>query len=286
MPELPEVETIRRGLSKKIIGKKIARVLVGKKVVEGSIAKFTEILTGNSFKKIDRIGKLLIFELGKCELWLLVHLKMTGQLIYQGKSEIVAGGHLLTAEDTEKLPGKYTRAQFHFADQTILFFNDLRRFGYMKLVDQQGREKALSKFGIEPGRLDFTLSAFQSALGKRKAPIKSILLNQKLIAGIGNIYADEICFAAGVLPQKKANKLSGKEIKKLWQSCNKIIEKAIKARGTTFKDYRDHDGSSGNFVQQLKVYGRIGDECGRCAATIKKTKIAGRTTAFCPVCQK
>lgn len=299
MPELPEVETIRRGLNKKIIGKKIAQVLVGKKVVEGSVAKFSKTLTGNSFKKIDRIGKLLIFELAKSppspraaglrrgegRLWLLIHLKMTGQLIYQGRSGLVAGGHLLTDEDTEKLPGKYTRLQFHFAGRAKLFFNDLRRFGYMKLVDEKARQAALAKFGIEPLRPTFTLANFKRTLGKRKAPVKSVLMNQQLIAGIGNIYADEICFAAGVLPQKGANKLSEKEVKKLWQSCNQIIKQAIKGKGTTFKDYRDHDGGRGNFTKLLKVYGRAGEKCRRCRGKISKTKIAGRTTAYCQNCQ-
>lgn len=286
MPELPEVETIRRGLSKKIIGKKIARVLVAKKVVEGSIVKFRKTLTRKSFKKIDRAGKLLIFQLSKGDLWLLVHLKMTGQLIYEGKSGVVAGGHLLTAEDTEKLPGKYTRAQLHFADRTKLFFNDLRRFGYMKLVDEKGRQAVLAKFGIEPLQDNFTLPNFKSVLTKRKAPIKSVLLNQQLIAGIGNIYADEICFAAGVRPYRVASSLKQGEIKKLWQACNQVIKKAIKEKGTTFKDYRDHEGGKGNFTQQLMVYGRTGEKCRRCGQIISKIKIAGRTTAFCPKCQK
>lgn len=285
MPELPEVETIRRDLEKKIIDKKIVDIFVSSKArVFPSKNMFITKLKGNKIKKTDRIGKLLIFGLTD-ESYLLIHLKMTGQLIYQCGEKIIGGGHS-DKEIPQILPDKSTRIVLDFSSGEKLFFNDQRRFGYMKIVDKKTLEKEKNKYGIEPLRSNFTLENFQKVLESKKTSIKAILLNQKLIAGIGNIYADESCFWAGVRPDKKADKLTKTEIKKLYQSLEKVIAKSIQERGTTFNHYRDSDGKKGNFVRFLKVYGRGGEKCVNCNSVLKKNKVAGRGTVFCLKCQK
>ncbi|MDP3899890.1 MAG: bifunctional DNA-formamidopyrimidine glycosylase/DNA-(apurinic or apyrimidinic site) lyase [bacterium] len=293
MPELPEVETIRQDLSEKIIGKKITGVTVTKpRLVKSGLNNFIQILTGNTFKKINRRGKLVYVELKKSDLVLLIHLKMTGQLIYQkgprrqgGVSKIIAaGGHSFKSMEWD-LPNKYSHIYFSFQDNSRLFFNDLRTFGYMKLVDEKELKQVLNKFGIEPLTPDFTLKNFAQALKHRKTNIKALLLNQQIIAGIGNIYADEICHYAGVLPSRRTPDLTIAEIKKLWQGSSLILKKAIKERGTTFNNYRDADGKKGNFIKFLKVFGRKGEACGKCGEKIKKIRLAGRGTHFCEMCQ-
>lgn len=286
MPELPEVETIRRGLSEQILLKPVSKVQVLKKnLVKNPLKVLERTLVGNKFIAIDRIGKLLVWQLESGDLFLLVHLKMTGQLIYTLEDEIVAGGHNLPL--VNNLPNKYSHIIVSFTDGSRLYFNDLRQFGYWSLVNENTKNKIFKKFGIEPGQANFTWSNFQQVLDKRKSPIKSVLLNQQLIAGIGNIYADEICFQAKVLPTRQTNTLTLTEQKKLYQASKLIIAKAIKYRGTTFSDYRDSQGQSGNFVKYLKVYGRQNLLCLRCRqAKIKKIKASGRGTHYCPNCQK
>lgn len=286
MPELPEVETIRRGLRRKIVGKEIKAVTVKKsRLVKGVTKKFISTLKGNAIRDISRRGKLLIFKLSKSKQFLLIHLKLTGQLVYQKGRQIVGGGH--GELEDEKLPGKHTHIIFDFADGSRLFFNDLRQFGYMKLVDEKGLKKVLAEFGVEPLDKDFTFGKFRDIIDKRKVAVKQVLMNQKLIAGLGNIYADEVCFYAKVRPNRKASSLSNKEIKELYQGCKKILKQAIAKRGTTFNNYRDADGNIGGFRKILKIYHRQGQKCKRCKkGIIKKIRIAGRGTHFCPVCQR
>ncbi len=285
MPELPEVETIRCDLNKKIINKKIINVFVSPKArVFPDKNKFVKILKNNQIIKTERIGKLLILGL-KNKQYLLIHLKMTGQLIYQWGGKIIGGGHS-DKEIPEVLPDKLTRIVLDFGNYGKLFFNDQRRFGYMKIVDNKTLEKEKNKYGIEPLRSNFTLFNFEKVLQNKKTKIKAFLLNQKNIAGIGNIYADEACFLAGVKPGRKVNTLTKIEIKKLYQALEKVIAKSIQERGTTFNHYRDSDGKKGNFVRFLKVYGRGGEKCLKCHKTLRKTVIAGRGTVFCDNCQK
>lgn len=292
MPELPEVETVRQDLAKKILHHTITVVQVlrpqsvGKKVTE-----FIQALTGNGFTAIERRGKLMIFRLQKGKNGVLVHLKMTGQLIYererQNKIEVVAGGHKLLASDIENLPNKHTRVVVVFADGGQLFFNDLRVFGYMKLADEKEIAVALKKFGPEPLTKDFTWEYFSSLFQKRaKAPIKAMLLNQELIAGLGNIYVDEVCFCAGVKPMRRVNAITKEEQKKLFKCIPKILSNAIKHRGTTFRNFVDSDGKKGNYTDFLEVFGRGSKICRRCNTTIKKIRCAGRGTHYCPGCQK
>lgn len=287
MPELPEVETIRHDLENKILGKKIVSVLVlAKKSVHYPADKFIQILTGEKITKINRRGKLLYCSFVKSDLFLLIHLKMTGQLIYRQKKKITAGGHSLGKIDF-KLPNKFTRVIIKFSDGSELFFNDLRRFGYLKLNTAEEKDKILQKsFGIEPLTSDFKYPAFVKLFEKRKTTIKALLLNQKLIAGIGNIYADETCFCAGVRPDRRVGKISEIEKKKIFKCIESVLKLSIKNRGTTFNSYVDCDGKVGGFVRLLKVYGREGEKCRRCNGVIKKNKAAGRGTHFCLNCQK
>lgn len=286
MPELPEVETIRQDLRKKILRKKISDVLVRRKsMVNGNARNFIKILIGSYFIDIDRIGKLLIFDLKQKEKFMLLHLKMTGQLVYCEKDKCFPGGHPYPA--VEKLPNKYSHIIFKFRDGSKLFFNDQRTFGYAQIVNKKERNLIAEHFGIEPLTKNFTLKNFQNALEGRKKNIKAVLMDQKLIAGIGNIYADEILYDAKVRPSRKANKLTKKEIIKIFKSTNKILKKAIEKRGTTFSDYLDANGRKGNYVKYLKAYDQEGKVCGRChKSKIVKIKIGGRGTRYCPRCQK
>jgi len=289
MPELPEVETIRRDLEKKIAGEKIQSIeILAAKSVHNKSSDFLKILIANNFKHIERRGKLLMFALDKVDkyAYLLVHLKMTGQLIYRHKKQILAGGHSQNAMDTI-VPNKFTRVIFTFGDGGQLFFNDLRRFGYLKLVSKEEKEKiVIHSFGIEPLTPDYTLEAFQKLFKKRQTNIKALLLNQKLISGIGNIYADEVCFCAKIFPTRKVGSLSGLEIKKLFNCIEDVLRVAIENRGTTFNNYVDSAGHTGSHINFLNVYGRDGEKCKRCKGTILKIKHAGRGTHYCANCQK
>jgi formamidopyrimidine-DNA glycosylase len=243
MPELPEVETIKRQLGKLILGKK----LVGKEI-----------------KGVRRRAKVLIidFEDGSS---LIFHLKMTGQLIFNGQ------------------PGPHTRHVFKFDDGSQLVFNDLRKFGWWKKVKNT---KALEKsFGPEADKA--SLADFKEIFGRRpKVKVKQLLMDQKMIAGIGNIYADEILFASRVHPLQLAGWLTVGEIQKIQNNARKILKKAILCHGTSAKDYLDAFGQKGNYLSHLKVYGREKEKCLNCKSRIKRIKIGGRSAHFCPQCQK
>jgi len=287
MPELPEVETIRRSLEKNIIGKKIAEVLVRKKkIVRGGVDDFIKEVVGKKIEKIERAGKLLIFQLLE-EKFILVHLKMTGQLIFEKGKKVVAGGHKISDKDIEDLPNKYTHIIFRFTAGAKMFFNDMRQFGYMRLVDKNEKIKVENEYGIDPLKASFTEKVFSEIVSVRKKKIKTVLMEQGLIAGIGNIYADEICFKAGVRPDRSANSLSEAEKKRIHKECKNILKKAVKYKGTTFRDFRDGEGKRGGFSKFLKVYQREGRTCLKCwKEKIKKISVGGRGTRYCPVCQK
>lgn len=287
MPELPEVETIRRDLVGRILAKKITTVKVlSAKTVFSIPKKFVTHLVGQSFTGIDRVGKLLILSLSDQKNFLLVHLKMTGQLIYLSKQGLVAGGHSLKSNNIFNLPDKSTRVYFVFSDGSHLFFNDQRRFGYLKIVETLELEKIKSKYGIEPLSPNFTKANFRLAVKGRKKNIKALLLDQSLISGLGNIYVDEALFAAGIRPLRTASSLSVKEIDILSGVIEVLIRRAIKHRGTTFNNYLDAQGQKGSFALKLNVYGRSKEKCLKCGGEIKKVKVAGRGTHFCPHCQK
>jgi formamidopyrimidine-DNA glycosylase len=287
LPELPEVETIRKDLSNVILNKKITNIIISKPklIKNSSILFFKQKLINQQINQVNRRGKLLYLELSN-QNYLLIHLKMTGQLIYQHQKRIIAGGHSEPKIESI-LPNKYSHVIFEFSDQSQLFFNDQRQFGYFKIVEQPELNNILQKFGIEPLRSEFTSQNFTNLFAKKTTTVKNLLLNQNAISGIGNIYADEICFHAGIKPTKKIPRLTATEVQKLFQSTKYIIKKAIKFRGTTFNNYRDSNGNIGNFKSQLKVYGRGNLLCLKCQTRkIKKIKHAGRGTHYCPICQK
>jgi formamidopyrimidine-DNA glycosylase len=287
LPELPEVETIRKDLSNVILNKKITNITISKPklIKNSSIPFFKQKLINQQINQVNRRGKLLYLELSN-QNYLLIHLKMTGQLIYQHQKQIIAGGHSEPKIESI-LPNKYSHVIFEFSDQSQLFFNDQRQFGYFKIVEQPELNNILQKFGIEPLRSEFTSQNFTNLFAKKTTTVKNILLNQNAISGIGNIYADEICFHAGIKPTKKIPRLTATEVQKLFQSTKYIIKKAIKFRGTTFNNYRDSNGNIGNFKSQLMVYGRGNSLCLKCQTRkIKKIKHAGRGTHYCPICQK
>ncbi len=303
MPELPEVEVIRRGLKNEILNKRISEVKVlSKNTVKPNSRTFAKELKGKSFLDIDRIGKLLIFELSDKIDFLLVHLKMTGQLIYTDQKEMIAGGHetkprssgrledVLIEEDLiervgGRLPNKFTRVIITFNKRGSLYFNDMRKFGYMRIVDERELKKIKSAFGMEPRTKEFTKEGFIKAIKTRNKSIKAVLLDQSIIAGLGNIYTDESLFLSKVDPRRKASSLTDKEISALYKNIEHIIGKAIEYKGTTFSDYSDAKGNKGNFSELLQVYGRTGEKCKICGTKIEKIREAGRGTHFCPKCQ-
>ena len=285
MPELPEVETIRRDLEKKILCKKITQVFLGKKMkVKQPSFAVVETLLNKNFTSIGRIGKLMYFVINKNR-FLLVHLKMTGQLIWAKEGNVVGGGHSMKTEKIDILPNNQTRAWIEFSDKSRLYFNDLRRFGFWQIVDKEALEKIKSGYGIEPLMKNFTLQNFLKALSDKKTVIKAVLLNQSIISGIGNIYADEACFLSGIKPNRRINTLTKKELEKLFLAIKKVIKKAVDKRGTTFNSYVDSDGNKGNFVSHLQVYGRAGEKCHKCQNRLLRIKVAGRGTVYCPRCQ-
>ncbi len=293
MPELPEVETIRQDLRVVLRGKKITAVTATKpKMVVGNVTALKKFLVGATVADIDRRAKLLIFSFKKSDHVMLLHLKMTGQLIFQSNQDIIAGGHSWPAvPKAEELPNKYSHIIFTFHDQSRLFFNDLRQFGYVELVSTEAKNMIVKTYGIEPLTPDFTWENFRDAITHRTTAIKNVLLNQAIIAGLGNIYVDESCFMARVRPMRPANDLTHAELKLLYRACQQIIKQAIKYRGTTFNSYRDTKGRSGNFVKKLKVYGRAGQLCVRptcrqASVKLVRTKVNGRGTVYCPSCQK
>jgi len=294
MPELPEVETIRQDLREKILGKKITRVLLtNKAIINVSPQKFKNSLQNQKIVEVERIGKLLMFVLANQE-YLLVHLKMTGQLVWikslpnppfsKGR-ETIAGGH--PEPSVEQLPNKFTRITLEFNNGGKLFFNDIRRFGYMRLENKIELAKIKAKFGPEPLTKEFTFAYLKKVLSNKNKPIKVALMDQDKIAGIGNIYASEICFEAKILPNRKASSLKGAELKALHLACNKVIKIAIKNRGTTFSDYVDTAGRGGYNISFLNVYDREGKNCKVCQKTkIVKIVQGGRGSFYCPKCQK
>lgn len=188
----------------------------------------------------------------------------------------------------DTLPTAYTRAAFVFSDDSKLYFNDMRRFGYLRLAGEAEKNKVERAYGIEPFSKKFNLAEFKRILaGREKSLLKAALLDQALIAGIGNIYADEICFSAGVLPGRPAASLTEKEKAALFRAIKSVLRQALKYGGTTFRNYANARGQKGKFTEFLKVYGRQGMKCLRCKkGIIQKRKIAGRGTSFCGNCQK
>ena len=285
MPELPEVETIRRDLQRAILGKEIVHVQAPtKRIIKNDLITFLAHTVGRSFTRIDRRGKLLYASISDSNHVLLLHLKMTGQLICQVEAGLIVGGHPMAKIDN--LPNQYTHLIFEFEDGSKLYFNDVRTFGYAKIVGPDELASILDDYGIEPLTEPFTLKNFLAVFDGRRTSVKQVLLNQKLIAGIGNIYADEICFRAKIRPDRSVASLSRDEMKRLFNACQYVIGQAVEKRGTTFSNYVDAAGKKGGYMPYLKVYERENRLCLRCEETnSSKIVLGGRGTHFCANCQ-
>jgi formamidopyrimidine-DNA glycosylase len=274
MPEMPEVETIRRTLSGKVEGRKIARVDIGlsRLIKWPTAAEFQAMITEREIVRLDRRGKYLLFYLDN-QLVLIIHLRMTGRIYYVTPD---------TAFD------KFTHIVFRFDNGDALVYADTRTLGTLYLMPQNElwRIAGLATMGPEPLSDEFTQEYFADMLSKRQATIKSILLNQKLIGGLGNIYVDEALAIAGIDPERRANSINKTEVKYLFQAVNQVIADGIAHGGTTFRDYRDGRGQSGSHQHHLQVYGRANQPCQRCGAIIARKEVAGRGTHYCPNCQK
>ena len=238
MPELPEVETVRLQLSHKILNKPIVKVRVYNDKIVGNNPSFAKKLVGKAFSHIDRVGKLMIFAFkNETDLFLLTHMKMTGQFFYVDQASIVGGGHSSSDKDSKDLPNKHTQIAFYFTDGTTLFFNDMRKFGYMKITNEKEVEIAKAKFGQEPIADNFNYPDFIKKIKNKNTPIKATLLDQSLVAGLGNIYVDEALFLAGVDPTRKTSTVSEKEIKAIIKAGSKVMKKSIIYGGTTFQHF-------------------------------------------------
>lgn len=287
MPELPEVETVRLQLLHKVVGKRIKRVEVFHQKTVAYDTTFTARLAGQTIEHIDRVGKLLIMSFTDApDLFLLAHLKMTGQFLFRDKAGILGGGHSLTAADTRELPGKHTRVAFFFTDGSALFFNDMRLFGYTKLATADEVMAARAKFGPEPIHDDFDLEAFALGLRRRKTPVKAALLDQSFIAGLGNIYVDEALFRAAVRPTRRADRVTKKEAYEIATHGGAVMRHSIAVGGTTFQHFVDTGGENGNYTDYLQVFGKQNTPCPMCGTLIRKIRVAGRGTHYCPTCQK
>jgi formamidopyrimidine-DNA glycosylase len=283
MPELPEVETIARGLNEAVVGKVIDSVeVLRERCFEGR----SDELVGKSFKKVGRVSKLLVFEVKGIEKVILVHLKMTGQLVYLGKKGRVAGGHP-SKDWVGNLPSSHTRVIISFKDGSKLFFNDMRSFGWMKLISVDSW-KALKKT-MPPDVVDkeFTLCLFKEAISSSKRAVKLILLDQKKMGGVGNIYANDALFLAKVDPRKSGMEISVEESGRLFKAVVQVVKEGIKYGGTTLGDgiYVDASGIDGNYQERFLVYSRDGEKCKNCEKKIEKYKLGGRGTFWCPNCQ-
>lgn len=291
MPELPEVEIVRRGLENKIIGKQIKDIVVYRKK---NFAGNKKKLMNKKVKNVIRYGKYLAIQLEDFY-YLLVHLKMTGQLLYREEKGRKKRAKNDSVYDAAKLPNKYTRVEIIFKDDTYLFFNDLRAFGWVK-VRKFERKPAPGrlfnrKFGPEPFSEEFSVAYLKKRLSQTKRAVKTVIMDQKEIAGIGNIYAAEALYCAKIdprLPAENVVKQNPKKVEKLYSCIIKALKKGIKYSGSTAENgsFRDVNGEKGQMQKHLKVYGNKGKACPGCGGEIKKIKVGGRGTYFCPQCQK
>jgi len=323
MPELPEVETVVRGLSRRIVGQKIKQVkILSARSTLGFTPAKRQGLRGASIKNITRRGKGIIVSLAKqpatarsaggSDLSLLIHLKMTGQLIYiphsrhaelvsasktkilkQVRGDKLEKGRLNDGHPDknfiETMPSRHTRVWFDLSKGN-LYFNDQRRFGWVKLTPtaEVPNDKFFSNLGMEPFDKNFTPAFLYSAIQRRpKSNIKTIILDQSLVTGIGNIYSDEALFYAGIKPTRLGKSITKADTTKLVSAIKKVLEKGIKYMGTSVNTHRTPEGAMGQMQNYLVAYDRKDLPCRkRCGSTIKKIRLNGRGTHYCPICQK
>ncbi len=283
MPELPEVETIVKGLNRTVIGKKITGVVSDwpKMIKQITTSKLTERIKNAKFKKFWRRAKNVVGELDN-GLSLVFHLRMTGHLLYRPQDPTKYSQALKDPYN------KYVHFKLLFSNGFELAFSDLRKFGTVNLVETKGLAGFFrgKKLGPEPLAKGFTFPVFAKILAGQRRRIKQVLMDQSLISGVGNIYGDEILFAARIRPSRKANEITAAEQKKLFRAIKKVLEKAVKYRGTSISDFRDVKGEKGNFQKVLAVYRQTGKPCPRkCGGKITRIKIGQRSAHYCPKCQ-
>jgi len=268
MPELPEVETIRRDLEPLVLGATIVGVEI---YWPGSIARpspqeFEDLTPGRTILRLGRRGKYLIFVLSGG--WnLIVHLGMTGRLL---------------VDRVER--DKHTRALFHLEDGHNLLFVNMRKFGRLYLV--KDAQEVVGRLGPEPLEAEFTPQRFAHLLANRRGALKPLLLNQRFLAGLGNIYADEALFVAGLHPQRRADTLSPEDVKRLCRAIRLVLKEGLKDGGTTLEAYRRPNEEKGRHQERLQVFQRTGGPCPRCGASIERIVLGGRGTYLCPRCQR
>lgn len=308
MPELPEVQTVVSELNLKLKNKKIKTVEVltpkiislGPKTVanlrqvsNSQVKQFIKFLEGQKIISVSRRAKMLIFDFSG-PLSMLVHLKMTGQFIYEDKAlRKKTGGkyRILNKPTAPKIafPTKHTHVIFNFTDGSTLYFSDVRKFGYLKIVQDSdlARVKELKELGPEPLSKDFTFKSFISKINNRKAiSIKLYLMDPKIVTGIGNIYSDEILFHAEVRPDRRLKTLTTKELKAIFKQIPIVLRRGIKYKGSSVGDFVRTDGSWGTMGKHHWVYGRYKETCKVCETDLKRVKLGGRTSTFCPHCQQ
>lgn len=274
MPELPEVETVRRSLNGQIVGKTIAAIGTDwAKIMNGGLALFQEQLIGQTFTAIDRRGKYLLMRLtgGRT---IVSHLRMEGQYSL--------------VETTDEPHARFTHVWFTFTDGTELRYYDSRKFGRMTLVPtglEAEEVKGIGAMGPEPVTSDFLVPDFAARLKRHKKAIKSVILDQTVVAGVGNIYADETLWMSRIHPEQAASSLTLDQITTLHDAIIEELAASIAMRGTTVHSFVDAFGRTGGFQSQLQVYGKKGMPCPRCGTAIEKIKVGGRGTHFCPRCQ-
>lgn len=286
MPELPEVETVRRGLANLIIGKVIvAETHDTEKGFPNAADDIKQFLLGASVTDVRRRAKVLMIDLST-DYSLLIHLKMTGQLVFIGETRFGAG-HPNDSLINE-LPDKSTRVELSFEDGTKLFFNDQRKFGWMRLMPtlEIPNISFMQKVGPEPLSADFTANDFIQRLARRpKTNIKAALLDQTVVAGIGNIYADESLWGAKIHPKRLVSSLTEDEMTLLYTEMRAVMNLAVEKGGSSNSTYVNAEGKKGSYMNFARVFRREGLACPRCGATIEKSRVAGRGTHTCPVCQ-
>jgi formamidopyrimidine-DNA glycosylase len=270
MPELPEVETTRRSLLADVVGARIVAVTVRERRLRRPVAaEFAEQLRGRRFAGIDRRGKYLLFELDDGRT-LLVHLGMSGSLC-------------LTAPST--IPHRHDHVLIDLDRDRRLVFNDPRRFGLMRIGARDELEE-LRTVGPDPLAAAPTLDEWKAMTRGRKMPIKSLLMDQRLLGGVGNIYANEALFQAGIRPRRRAGSLTRAELARLADAVKAVLERAVALGGSSISDYRDGNGNAGYFQIHHAVYDRDGQPCGQCGTPIKRLLLSGRSTFYCPRCQR
>ncbi len=293
MPELPEVETIVRGLKPRVEGRRIERVelRLPKQVRGMDAAAFCRLVGGQVVRRISRRGKYLLMFLDRHVL--LGHLGMSGQLTYWDRTRKDTPGFVahpvtgLQRTPGQHAPDAHTHLLFHLEGGDRVQYRDIRQFGHWRLLEPGQLEgfKPLARLGLEPLGPDWRFDAFRRAFRARRGMVKAALLSQSPVAGLGNIYADEALHLSGVHPRSRIERLREKDLRALFDAIPRVLRKGIRNRGTTLMDFRGAHGEKGRNQESLRVYGRHGANCLACGAALRKILVSQRTTVFCPRCQ-